>query len=357
MEHMRMEPKHQFAAQYVLSRAAAERRERETALIAAVSASGSGLLLGSGSLCASPSAHSDSSSTGRPSSTGSEPPTNNNNNCAPPKLGDLLRTATNNGHHQQYAPEDLHNANRMAAIAAAAAGIMGAQAQGGVQGALGSPVDPAVQAAAASLAAAMRINSHNVHMQQQHHQQQQSMMDSQSGTPPMGNDSPSAAQVAMNQATMRSVAESMRSMASLENQLNQQQNQDPTTALRMQQAEALLRSQAEAALRLAVSQAAAAGADVNNARHNGGFSQGLDGVSQGPARLSPDLGEAIRMAQEQRLEQALRLHGDPRMLGFGLPHSPAPSLQQSSLMHQNQHQNQIQQNQQHHSQQNQGQQP
>lgn len=29
MEHMRMEQKHQFAAQYVLSRAAAERRERE----------------------------------------------------------------------------------------------------------------------------------------------------------------------------------------------------------------------------------------------------------------------------------------------------------------------------------------
>ena len=29
MEHMRMDPKHQFAAQYVLSRAAAERRDRE----------------------------------------------------------------------------------------------------------------------------------------------------------------------------------------------------------------------------------------------------------------------------------------------------------------------------------------
>lgn len=46
MEHMRMDPKHQFAAQYVLSRAAAERRERDTLLAAAaaVSASGSGLL-------------------------------------------------------------------------------------------------------------------------------------------------------------------------------------------------------------------------------------------------------------------------------------------------------------------------
>lgn len=32
---MRMDPKHQFAAQYVLSRAAAERRERENILTAA----------------------------------------------------------------------------------------------------------------------------------------------------------------------------------------------------------------------------------------------------------------------------------------------------------------------------------
>lgn len=45
MEHMRMDPKHQFAAQYVLSRAAAERRERETLLAAvSASASSSGLL-------------------------------------------------------------------------------------------------------------------------------------------------------------------------------------------------------------------------------------------------------------------------------------------------------------------------
>jgi hypothetical protein len=35
MEQMRMDPKHQFAAQYVLSRAAAERRDRENMLAAA----------------------------------------------------------------------------------------------------------------------------------------------------------------------------------------------------------------------------------------------------------------------------------------------------------------------------------
>ncbi|KAJ8921276.1 hypothetical protein NQ315_013748 [Exocentrus adspersus] len=100
MEHMRMDPKHQFAAQYVLSRAAAERRERESILAAVTSASGSGLLgltgMGpaSGSpMCASPSAHSDSSSgNGRLSSAGSEAGglNNNNNNCNT-KLGDILR--------------------------------------------------------------------------------------------------------------------------------------------------------------------------------------------------------------------------------------------------------------------------
>lgn len=37
-----MDPKHQFAAQYVLSRAAAERRERESLLAAAVAASSAG---------------------------------------------------------------------------------------------------------------------------------------------------------------------------------------------------------------------------------------------------------------------------------------------------------------------------
>lgn len=46
MEHMRMDPKHQFAAQYVLSRAAAERRDRELLAAAglASAASSSGLL-------------------------------------------------------------------------------------------------------------------------------------------------------------------------------------------------------------------------------------------------------------------------------------------------------------------------
>jgi len=46
MEHMRMDPKHQFAAQYVLSRAAAERRERESLLVAAAAVNPGGFNLG-----------------------------------------------------------------------------------------------------------------------------------------------------------------------------------------------------------------------------------------------------------------------------------------------------------------------
>ncbi|XP_037076897.1 zinc finger protein 384-like [Pollicipes pollicipes] len=83
MDHMRMDPKHQFAAQYVLSRAAAERRERETLFAAAAAAAASSSMgmnshmfpgmsmsgmstVGSSLMtnvsAASPSAHSDSSS-------------------------------------------------------------------------------------------------------------------------------------------------------------------------------------------------------------------------------------------------------------------------------------------------------
>ena len=39
MDQMRMDPKHQFAAQYVLSRAATERREREALIAAAMNMS------------------------------------------------------------------------------------------------------------------------------------------------------------------------------------------------------------------------------------------------------------------------------------------------------------------------------
>lgn len=120
-----------------------------------------------------------------------------------------------------------------------------------------------------------------------------------------------AQQLAVN--AMRANLENMRNIESLtgirpgylDNSLGgQQQQNDSVFRIQQQAAEALLRSQAEAALRLAVSQAAAAvsGDRNQNNIHN---------------QLSPDLSEALRL-QEQRLEQALRLHGDPRVLGFSL---------------------------------------
>ncbi|KAG8035655.1 hypothetical protein G9C98_001083 [Cotesia typhae] len=343
MEHMRMDPKHQFAAQYVLSRAAAERRERELLAGSSLGA-GLGVLtsqpggpqnLQQPPMCPSPSAHSESSSgNGRLSSAGSEPDfcagtgllnnnnNNNNNNMASPgpsgnKLSEMLRAGSQST-AQQYHDEMQSQQQRMAVMAAA---VQAAGLQNSVSPNLSS-VD------VASLAAAMRMggnnNDINANQQGQTGQQQQGV-----------------------------------------------QNNNSEQALRMHQAEALLRSQAEAALRLAVSQAAAAaassavGSDMRHhlGQHNGGGGgSGMPGhhtnqqLSQ-PDSLSPDLGksqqqhhqmmmrglnedlqsqsankrvrltaslipssgEALRL-QEQRLEQALRLHGDPRALGFTLQH-------------------------------------
>lgn len=122
MEHMRMDPKHQFAAQYVLSRAAAERRERENILASAAL----GLPLGLGantSQCESPSGHSDTSSQNgeRLSSAGSDHGNtfnnnNNNNNMTAAKLAELMagRAVANNGYYlqqgHQYNANDLQRA-------------------------------------------------------------------------------------------------------------------------------------------------------------------------------------------------------------------------------------------------------
>ncbi|XP_034951512.1 uncharacterized protein dati isoform X4 [Chelonus insularis] len=328
MEHMRMDPKHQFAAQYVLSRAAAERRERE---LLAGSSLGAGLgVLTSQSggpqnlqqppMCPSPSAHSDSSSgNGRLSSAGSEPGTgllnnnnnNNNNNMASPgpsgnKLSEMLR-AGSQPTAQQYHDEMQSQQQRMAVMAAAV--------QAGLQNSVSpnlSPVD------VASLAAAMRMGNNG----------------DMSGSA-QGSTGPQQQGV---------------------------QTGNSEQALRMHQAEALLRSQAEAALRLAVSQAAAAaassavGGDMRHhlGQHNGGGASGMPGhhanqqLSQ-PESISPDIGKSTQMMrslgddlqsnkrvrltaslipssgealrlQEQRLEQALRLHTDPRALGLTFQH-------------------------------------
>ena len=137
--------------------------------------------------------------------------------------------------------------------------------------------------------------------------------------PPQRNDiTPAhAQQLAVN--AMRANLENMRNIESLagirsgylDNPLaNQQQQNDSVFRIQQQAAEALLRSQAEAALRLAVSQAAAA---VNSERSQNNIH----------SQMTPDITEALRL-QEQRLEQALRLHGDPRVLGFSL-NNPNPN--------------------------------
>lgn len=292
MEHMRMDPKHQFAAQYMLSRAAAERRERDTILAAAVAGGSSLLSMGQNSRGASPSAHSDTSScNGRLSSpppdghhnqndSGMNDNTsdNNNNTSGTPNslsgslgnyngklsVNDVLRSQTSGHLHQQY----------QQAVAAAAAGIA-AQNQNHCNG-LGSPGNPANSAAQAvvNLANAMRQSQ------------------------PMSNGS-------------------QQSSPSAYHQNNQAMS---SSHHHHHQAEVLLRSQAEAALRLAVSQAAAVVAQNGNGNegnsnnqfrhhHNGAsYNNHHQSSSHLQAQFTPDLSEALRL-QEQRLEQALRLHG------------------------------------------------
>lgn len=269
MEHMRMDPKHQFAAQYMLSRAAAERRERDTILAAAVAGGSSLLSIGQNSRGASPSAHSDTSScNGRLSSpppdlhnsnqnvgiSDSNSDNNNNTNGASNNLSsggnyngklsvnDVLRSQTSGHLHQQY----------QQVVAAAAAGIAAQNQQNSCNG-LGSPGNQATSAAQAvvNLANAMRQN------------QQQS---------------PSA---------------------------YHQTNQSMSSSHHHHQAEALLRSQAEAALRLAVSQAASVVAQnssidvnsINQFRHH--HNAPYNNHHQGGSHLQTQF----------TLEQALRLHG------------------------------------------------
>ncbi|EEB11113.1 zinc finger protein, putative [Pediculus humanus corporis] len=318
MEHMRMDPKHQFAAQYVLSRAAAERRERESLIAAAVAASNAGNFgIGGGqpvnSLCPSP-APSDSSSIEHLSSTGSETgaiANNNNNN----KL-DLTHISPNmNAVRPSTPPPVEYNniPNRMAALNAAIA-----QAQN-MQTDSEQPVNQNKDFM--NNQDKYNVETNGLQMTPSNHNNNEIHPPSADIKPdvfnkdmvtPRNDMTPThAQQLAVN--AMRANLENMRNIESLtgirpgylENSLGgQQQQNDSVFRIQQQAAEALLRSQAEAALRLAVSQAAAAVTSERNQNnmHN---------------QLSPDLTEALRL-QEQRLEQALRLHGDPRVLGFSL---------------------------------------
>lgn len=150
----------------------------------------------------------------------------------------------NNGLHQQYNVEDqLHTANRMAVLA-------NMVNQGQVPPGLGSDSSAAANITAANLAnLAMRLGVT---------QANQVNNSSNPSTPPITNDTLSLSMNAMN--AMRASMDSIRNMDVMRSSVmdmssSQQSQQQQQEALRMQHAEALIRSQAETALRLAMSQA------------------------------------------------------------------------------------------------------
>lgn len=293
----------------MLSRAAAERRERDTILAAAVAGGSSLLSIAQNSRGASPSAHSDTSSNGR--LTPSPPPhhhhNDNNNNQNQNGSSGINENASDNNNNTNGSANNLsasaignyngklvndvlrsqssgHLHQYQQAVAGIAAGIA-AHNQNSCNG-LGSPghnpatsVSQAVVNLSHNIAAAMRQNQpmsngnqqssplHGYHQSNQNHHHQN------------------------------------------HHQHHNQETNDATLRIHQE----LLRSQAEAALRLAVSQAAAVVAGQNGNNNDGGNNQ-FRHHNNGPpynshhqqSQFNPDLSEALRL-QEQRLEQALRL--------------------------------------------------
>jgi hypothetical protein len=204
-------------------------------------------------------------------------------------VNDVLRSPNGQQHlHQQY--QQL--------VSAAAANIVAQNQQNNCNSPGVNPATSAAQAVA-NLAAAMRQNQPMVNG------------NNQSSSPYHQNSS---------------------QMGQHGSQHHHHQHHESDTAMRIHQAEALLRSQAEAALRLAVSQAAAVvasnsgeGGNGNQFRHHNGMPYGQNhhqnNSSQIQSQFSPDLSEALRL-QEQRLEQALRLHSGE--LGLHQQHHQQP---------------------------------
>ncbi|XP_030566652.1 uncharacterized protein LOC115766780 [Drosophila novamexicana] len=212
MDHMRMDPKHQFAAQYVLSRAAAEQRERESLLAATLAASSTSSGIrettnilplgvtpgGSNSLCPSPSANSECSSNGRLSSSSAsdqeqdqglsenENSSHNNNNSSANNNNNIINNNNNNcnsskinlnelrlPNSSQYSMDAELHANRMSLMAAASAAAAAVAASassrshdGTIDAATTGSGSAVVQAAVVNLAAAMRMNNSANHQQQ-----------------------------------------------------------------------------------------------------------------------------------------------------------------------------------------------
>lgn len=277
----------------MLSRAAAEQREQ------IAQAGGSSLLSIGNSRGASPSAHSDNSDNSCNGRLSSPPPPEDNNNNNNNRSGqnsdnnnntngnansvgnyngklsvnDVLRSQTSGHLHQQY--QQVVDA------------ITAAQNQNSCNG-LGNPTTSAAQAVV-NLAVAMRHNQ------------------------PMSNGN--------EQSSPSHYHQNNQSMGHHGHQQQHHHGEPTDAALRIQD---VLRSQAEAVLRrrlTEVSQAAAVVASNGNGlespnhqyRHNGSSHNSYNNL-QGNPQFTP---EALRM-QEQRLEQALRLHGSELGLHQGL---------------------------------------
>lgn len=307
-----MDPKHQFAAQYMLSRAAAERREQIAANLLSIAhnSRGASPANSESSSCnerLSPppeNLHSGSNNNNNGSNNANinandgnsglnevASDNNNNTNGTANALGlnniasynhkhpmnDVLRSQPGGQLHHQY--------QQVVANALSAA----AQNQQNACNGLVSPVNPATSAAQAiSNLVAMRQNhGHGINGAQQ-----------PSPTTPYHHNA-----------------------QSITNHQNNPHHhlQDPSeTTLRIQEA---LRSQAEAALRLAVTQAAAVVASNGNTandissnnqyrHHSNAYGHQANSINNLQSQfVSSDLSEALRL-QEQRIEQALRMHNN-----------------------------------------------
>jgi zinc finger protein 362/384 len=318
MEHMRMDPKHQFAAQYMLSRAAAERREQIAAnlLSIAQNSRGASPALSDTSSCnerlSPPPENLHNNTSGNNNNNNSNNNNNNNNtnvnNDGNPGINESASDNNNNtngatnplslnnaaAYNHKHPMNDVlrsqgtggqlhHQYQQVVANALSAA----AQNQNSCNG-LVSPVNPSTSAAQAisSLVAMRQTQSHGMNGSQQ-----------PSPTGPYHHNS--------------------QSITNHQNNPHHHHQDQSDAAMRIQEA---LRSQAEAALRLAVSQAAAVVASNGNTtneissnnqyRHNNAYGHQSNSINNLQSQfVGPDLSEALRL-QEQRIEQALRLHNN-----------------------------------------------
>lgn len=317
-----MDPKHQFAAQYMLSRAAAERREQIAAnlLSIAQNSRGASPALSDTSSCnerlSPPPENLHNNNTSGTNNNNNNNSNSNNNNVNNDGNAGINESASDNNNNTNGATNPLslnnvaaynhkhpmndvlrsqsaggqlhHQYQQVVANALSAA----AQNQQNACNGLVSPVNP-------STSAAQAISSLVAMRQTQSHGGMNGGSQQTSPTGPYHHNSQSITNPHQNNP-------------------HHPHHQDQSEAtLRIQEA---LRSQAEAALRLAVSQAAAVVASNGNStneissnnqyRHNNAYGHQTNSINNLQSQfVGPDLSEALRL-QEQRIEQALRLHNN-----------------------------------------------